>query len=301
MWLVRLEADPATGFRTAIPGSKVILAGGDGQSLDDISGGGALNFAEGPPYADLPSSEQINLSPGEIAQGLEYRQNFIKNDGDHVGGGMAFGPDGMLYLSTGDGVAFNFADPRAFAVQDPNSLSGKVLRIDPITGRGLADNPFHEDGDSLDLNRSKVYQVGLRNPFSLGFSNDGDLVIADTGQTSYEEINIGPAGRQLRLAVLRGRRLRPAVHAAELPPHAAVGLPGRMGRVPRHRPGDHPALARLRAPRRRARASSSRRSSAATWTTTAGVYPRVAERPLLLQRLLRRRGLRRSTSTTART
>lgn len=194
MWLVRIEADPETGFRTALPDSKVILAGGAGQSLDDINGGGALNFGEGPAFRDEPSSEQLNLSDEEEALGLEFRQDYIKNEGEHVGGGMTFGPDGMLYLSTGDGVAFNFADPRAFHVQDPNSLSGKVLRLDPLTGRGLADNPFREAGDSLDLNRSKVYQVGLRNPFSLGFSNDGQLVIADTGQSSYEEINIGAPG-----------------------------------------------------------------------------------------------------------
>ncbi len=193
-WLVRIEADPATDFMTALPGSKTILVGAAGQSLDDISGRGALDFSVGEEYRDEPGSDQINLSRQEIALGLDYRQDLIKGDSPHIGGGLAFGPDGMLYVAIGDGVAFNYADPRAFGVQDLQSLNGKILRIDPLTGQGLPDNPFVEPGSSLDLNQSKVYQLGLRNPFGIGFSNDGRLVISDTGQSSYEELNIGPAG-----------------------------------------------------------------------------------------------------------
>jgi hypothetical protein len=193
-WLVRIEADPAADYLRAVPGSKVVLLGGAAQSLDDISGRGELRFSEGPPYADQPATDQINLSPAEIAAGLEYRQNVIKGDGDHIGGGMAFGPDGMLYLAIGDNAAFNFADPRAFSVQDVNSLNGKVVRIDPITGAGLADNPFVQPGDSLDLNRAKVFQYGLRNPFNISFNSDGELVITDVGHANYEEINIGAPG-----------------------------------------------------------------------------------------------------------
>ncbi len=193
-WLVRIEADPAADYRRAIPGSKVILLGGEGQSLDDISGGGALRFSEGEIHKDLPASDQINLSPAEIAAGLEYRQNFIKDDGDHTGGGMAFGPDGMLYIGIGDNAAFNFPDPRAFSVQDVNSLNGKILRIDPMTGEGLTDNPFYRPGDSLDLNRAKVFQYGLRNPYQISFTGEGELVVTDVGHSSYEEINIGAPG-----------------------------------------------------------------------------------------------------------
>lgn len=193
-WLVRVEADPETGYRTAVPGSRTVLLGGAGQTLEDVSGGGAVSFSESTVYRDLPASDQINLSAEEIAAGLEYRQNLLKNDGDHPGGGMTFGPDGMLYFAVGDNAAFNYADPRAFSIQDIDSLNGKVLRLDPLTGQGIPDNPFYQEGDSLDLNRSKVFQYGLRNPFTITFSDNGDLIITDVGHSSYEEINIGAPG-----------------------------------------------------------------------------------------------------------
>ena len=97
-------------------------------------------------------------------------------------------------MSIGDGTSFNTTDPRTASVQNINSLSGKILRIDPITGMGLSDNPFVEPGDDLNANHSKVYQLGLRNPFSIGFAPDGRLLISNTGWNSWEEIESGHAG-----------------------------------------------------------------------------------------------------------
>lgn len=194
MYISRITADADQDFTKAVPGSEVVLLGGAGQSLDDVSGGGVLNFDRGEVYADLPASDTINLTEEELALGLEYRQDFIKKDANHTGGAMAFGPDGMLYVSIGDHAAFNFADPRALSVQDVGSFNGKILRIDPLTGQGLTDNPFYKPGDSLDLNTSKVYQLGLRNPYSMVFTDDGNLMIGDTGHASYEEINTGAPG-----------------------------------------------------------------------------------------------------------
>ena len=84
----------------------------------------------------------------------------------------------------------------AFAsnVQSLDSLSGKILRIDPATGLGLADNPFVTGGVALDSDRAKVYQLGFRNPFSVAFAPDGRLFIADTGWNSWEEIDSGGPG-----------------------------------------------------------------------------------------------------------
>ena len=85
-------------------------------------------------------------------------------------------------------------DPRTVSVQNINSLSGKILRIDPITGLGLPGNPFVKEGDDLSTNSSKVYQLGLRNPFSIGFAQDGRLFITNTGWFGWEEIESGYAG-----------------------------------------------------------------------------------------------------------
>jgi glucose/arabinose dehydrogenase len=183
--VVRFTADATTGFTTVVPGSEVILVGGAGQTLQHISGGGAVdstdNFAQ-------PES-------GFNAQTGEYVEDYIKVDSrSHATGSLAFGPDRALYIAIGDGTSFNTADPRTVSVQSISSLAGKILRVDPITGLGLPDNPFVQAGDSLDANHSKVYQLGLRNPFTMGFDRDGRLIITNTGWDSWEEIERGPPG-----------------------------------------------------------------------------------------------------------
>ncbi len=184
-WVVRYEADAATDFTTLKAGSETILVGGAGQTLADISGNGAVNST---------SNLTIPASDVDPATGA-YVNDYIKLDSlSHAGGALAFGPDGALYISTGDGTSFNAVDPRTVSVQDVNALAGKILRVDPITGRGLADNPFFEPGMSLDDNAAKVFQLGLRNPFSMGFDANGRLMITDTGWNSYEELNVGGPG-----------------------------------------------------------------------------------------------------------
>lgn len=191
--VVRFEADVATGFTTAVPGSQTILVGGAGRDYSDVSGGGAVDSTN-PSTVDVPASDRIADDPGDVVVG-GFTQDYLKVDSrSHAGGALAFGPDGALYISTGDGTSFNFADPRTFDVQSLESLSGKILRVDPATGLGLPDNPFAEPGDDLSLNKAKVFQLGLRNPFSMGFDADGRLFITDTGWNTFEEVNQGPPG-----------------------------------------------------------------------------------------------------------
>ncbi|MGE0055529.1 MAG: PQQ-dependent sugar dehydrogenase, partial [Hyphomicrobium sp.] len=186
-YLVRYTADAATGYTTVVPGSAVILLGGAGKSLSDISGGGALDSTD-------PANINLRASDVDPVTGA-YKQDYMKVDSlSHAGGSLVFGPDGALYVGVGDGVSYNYADPRAVSVQDVNSLSGKILRIDPLTGDGLPDNPFVVPGASLDTNAAKVWQLGLRNPYATTFGPDGQLLISETGWFTYEEINKGGAG-----------------------------------------------------------------------------------------------------------
>lgn len=105
----------------------------------------------------------------------------------HDGGAMRFGPDGALWITTGDASSFNAVDVRALRTQQLDSLAGKLLRVG-TDGRGLADNPFwNGDGDAA---RSKVYAYGFRNPFRLTFRPGSNRpYIADVGANDWEEVN----------------------------------------------------------------------------------------------------------------
>ncbi len=110
----------------------------------------------------------------------------------HSTGGIYFGPDGKLWIATGDGSGFNGNDPLALRSQSLDALSGKILRINP-DGTAPADNPFY-NGDP-NANRSKVWALGFRNPFRLTFRPaTGKPYLADVGWYSYEEINFGTKG-----------------------------------------------------------------------------------------------------------
>lgn len=105
---------------------------------------------------------------------------------NHNGGMVAFGPDGCLYIGTGDGGGSG--DP-ANNAQNPNVLLGKLLRLDPATGQACANlvpNPFVSGGGA-----PEVWSLGLRNPWRFSFDRQtGDLYVADVGQNQREEVNV---------------------------------------------------------------------------------------------------------------
>lgn len=109
---------------------------------------------------------------------------------NHNGGLVMFGPDGMLYLSTGDGGGGGDPDRNA---QNLNSLLGKLLRIDVRTLPYTipAGNPFAGRTDR----RPEIWAWGLRNPWRFDFADATDstpalLYVADVGQNAWEEINV---------------------------------------------------------------------------------------------------------------
>ena len=217
-----LRMEVADDGLSIVPGSQTVLIGAAGRTYDDVSGRGAVDSTD-PATVDVVSSERLFEDGDVVVEGL--RQDYLKVDSrSHAGGALAFGPDGMLYVSTGDGTSFNFADPRTLDVQSLDSLSGKVLRVDPITGLGLADNPFAEAGDDLSLNRAKVFQLGLRNPFSMGFDEDGRLFVTDTGWFTFEEVNRGQPGANFGWPFYEGGDagvLEPAPRYRDFPEAAA--------------------------------------------------------------------------------
>jgi hypothetical protein len=94
---------------------------------------------------------------------------------NHYGGQLQFDPDGALYLSTGDGGG---ADDLLHNAQNPSSLLGKILRLDPDGAPGS----------------EQIWSLGLRNPFRFSFDRlSGDMVIGDVGQSAREEVDFAPS------------------------------------------------------------------------------------------------------------
>ncbi len=138
--------------------------------------------------------------PRKVADLLTVRQP----ERTHNGGQIAMGPDGHLYVGTGDGEAGGDGDPHRSG-QDLDSLLGKILRLD-VRSPGRAgipdDNPFV----GVPGARPEIYAWGLRNPWRFTFAPDGRLIVADVGQASFEEIDIVAAGDNLGWSVREGTR-----------------------------------------------------------------------------------------------
>jgi glucose/arabinose dehydrogenase len=146
-----------------------------------------------------PASERILISVPDPAP-------------NHNGGGLAFGPDGYLYVGFGDGGGQNDQYGNG---QNLNALLGKMLRINvdgaPAAGRAYAippTNPFATSGGA-----PEIWAYGLRNPWRFSFDREWeDLFIGDVGGGAWEEINRqpadGPGGLNYGWPIMEGRHCR---------------------------------------------------------------------------------------------
>lgn len=163
--------------------------------------------AEGPadfpnPYGpDKPNHHAVIASWKVEENGTQVdpasRNNLLRIEEpqfNHNGGMVAFGPDGFLYISLGDGGAANDLgpghNPKTGNGQDPTVVLGKLLRID-VNGKDSAngkygipkDNPFAQGGGA-----KEIYALGLRNPYRLSFHGN-ELLVGDVGQNKLEYLH----------------------------------------------------------------------------------------------------------------
>ena len=143
------------------------------------------------PNVAVPDSEVVLL---------EFSQPYT----NHNGGQLAFGPDGFLYIASGDGGSGG--DPEENG-QDRSTLLGAILRIDVDSNEnGLnygipASNPFVDEEEF----RDEIFAYGLRNPWRMSFDvNTGLLWAADVGQGRWEEIDIIENGNNYGWNVMEG-------------------------------------------------------------------------------------------------
>jgi glucose/arabinose dehydrogenase len=139
------------------------------------------------------SEFRVSSNPDVADPGSERQLLFVSQPfANHNGGGLAFGPDGRLYIGLGDGGSGG--DPQGNG-QFLGTHLGKMLRIDVDGGMPYgvpADNPFRTTPGAL----PEIWALGLRNPWRFSFDRSGgELYIADVGQSAREEVDVALAGR----------------------------------------------------------------------------------------------------------
>lgn len=164
---------------------------------------------------------------GDVMTGAEHVlvEDWCQQFPSHSVGDLAFGPDGALYASGGDGASFDFADYGQYGAprnpcgdppvpvggeqtlptaeggalrsqdlqtdDDPAGLDGTIIRVDPATGTAMPGNPLWSDPDP---NARRIVAYGLRNPFRLAFRpGTAELWLGDVGYDTSEEIDVLPS------------------------------------------------------------------------------------------------------------
>jgi glucose/arabinose dehydrogenase len=218
---VYVTSDPGNPERLFVVqrgGKIVVVEGGSKSTFADLSSvvsaggeGGLLSIALAP---DFDSSGRLFVDYTSAA-GTEIHVAELRTTGDggsaplstlrnlltvphpeylnHYGGQLQFGPEGMLFVSTGDGGGGNDVNQNA---QDLESGLGKILRIYPNSSSLLpytvpSGNPFAGAPGSF---KSIVWSYGLRNPFRFSFDRlTGDLYVGDVGEKRWEEVDSAAA------------------------------------------------------------------------------------------------------------
>ena len=187
LWLV----DTATGKRTPVTGVPKVDAGGQGGLGDVIVhpdfAGNRFVYLSWVEAGDRDMRGAVVgrgmlVMNGKTARidGLQviWRQEAKVSGRGHYGHRLAFGPDGMLYISSGDRQKFTPA-------QDMNSNLGKIIRL---TDGGMvpSDNPFYDQGRV----KSQIWSYGHRNPLGIAFDAQGRLWEQEMGPKGGDELNI---------------------------------------------------------------------------------------------------------------
>jgi glucose/arabinose dehydrogenase len=166
----------------------------------ETTGNFYIRYTKGGPKRNVVSrfvSKGDAADPTSETVLLEIEQRFP----NHNAGALAFGPDGMLYIASGDGGSGGDPDGNG---QNTDVLLGKILRIDVSTTGGAytipPDNPFASGGG-----RPEIWTYGMRNPWRMAFDEEtGALWAADVGQGDVEEIDLIERGENYGWNIMEG-------------------------------------------------------------------------------------------------
>ncbi|MFF5209668.1 YbhB/YbcL family Raf kinase inhibitor-like protein [Streptosporangium sp. NPDC000396] len=193
------ERDRFEIVRVTLNGQKTVV-GKITEAVTTVGEGGLLGLALSPNFAadhyvyayHTSSSDnrvvRFKFENGQIGP-REPIVTGISKAKFHNGGRIKFGPDGMLYITTGDALEGTRA-------QNLGSLNGKILRVTP-TGAGAPGNPFP--------NAPRVYSLGHRNPQGIAWDSQGRLWSSEFGDGTWDELNLIQAGRNYGWPNCEGR------------------------------------------------------------------------------------------------
>jgi glucose/arabinose dehydrogenase len=199
-------------FDAVLPGFAAPRWGTAGATDDDCSAGATTNGCVVTGRLSRLNMNDFSGTPLTSANEQVLVQDWWQQFPSHSIGTIAFGADGALYATAGDGASFNYVDygpPSSPAGSppaddppgeggalrsqdlrtspDPVTLGGAVIRIDPETGAALPDNPLFSDPNA---NARRIIAYGLRNPYRFTVKpGTNEVWIADVGWGDWEEIN----------------------------------------------------------------------------------------------------------------
>ncbi len=168
-----LSVDGGVREAGVVPG---VVSGGEaglhGLAVREVAGTRWLYAYHGAGSDNRVVRQRLEGEPGALRLGeSEVIVSGIARARNHNGGRIAFGPDGLLYITTGDA-----GDPDA--AQDSNSLNGKILRVTP-GGEAAPGNPA----------ATAVYSLGHRNVQGIAWTADGTMWASEFGQNTWDELN----------------------------------------------------------------------------------------------------------------
>jgi len=158
-------------------------------------------------YRNIVTEWKMSAADPNVVDPASRREiiSFGKNASNHNGGTIAFGPDGYLYLALGDGGNANDVGPSHIEpggnAQNLTAPLGKMLRFDPLNPalNAASTNPISPNGQYRIPTTNpfqapgqvpEIYAYGFRNPYRFSFDTaNGDLIVADVGQNTVEEID----------------------------------------------------------------------------------------------------------------
>ena len=168
------------------PGDEMGLLGFAFHPEFSINGFCFVNYVDKNDYSIISrfKADSLTINPSSEKILLKLKQPYS----NHNGGGIAFGPDGYLYIGFGDGGSAG--DPETNA-QNLNNFLGKILRIDVNTNPEKYTIPHNNPFIGKKNVKEEIFCYGLRNPWRFSFDSlTGDLFIGDVGQNNWEEIDV---------------------------------------------------------------------------------------------------------------